>query len=191
MMLNRRNWVVGLSTLALALGTWWLRQGTVEDRRGRTPLPPHTPDYWVEQLDTWETDPAGHPRRRLIAERLEHFPDDQSTLLDRPQLLLLEPGRPPWRLRAERGWVSPDGDLVLLQGEVHIDREAADDTLPIHLVTRDLRVQPEDEYAETEQAVRATSGPHRLDSTGLQAWLRPPVRIKLLANVRGHYEVTP
>ena len=80
---------------------------------------------------------------------------------------------------------------MLLLGEVQIDREEAEDVRPVHLVTRDLRVQPKDEYAETDQPVRAESGASWVESTGLQAWLREPVRIKLLADVRGYYEANP
>ena len=61
----------------------------------------------------------------------------------------------------------------------------------MNVVTRDLRVQPKHSYAETDQPVKVQSGPHRVEAVGLQAWLRPPVRIKLLGHVRGHYEVTP
>jgi lipopolysaccharide export system protein LptC len=145
----------------------------------------------VEGLEAVETDPGGQLRRHLLAERLEHFPDDQTTRLQQPRLHLLEPDRPPWRIRSERGWISPDGALVLLQGEVFIDRDAAGEVQPVHLVTRDLRVQPRDEYAETDQPVQAHSDRHRVTATGLQAWLRAPLRIKLLADVRGHYEVAP
>jgi lipopolysaccharide export system protein LptC len=108
-----------------------------------------------------------------------------------PELLVFEGDLPPWRIRSERGWVSPDGELVLLLGEVHIDREEGPTTQPVHLVTRDLRVQPKDEYAETDQPVRSESGPHWVESRGLQAWLRAPVRIKLLAEVRAYYQVRP
>ncbi len=183
-----RALVLGTLLLALAGGSWWLQQG-VRDDVERQPHPPHTPDYWIDGLSARTMDEEGRPRRLLTAESMRHFPDDQSTELTRPVLMLLEADRPPWRIRSELGWVSSDGELVLLQGEVHIQREAAEGVRPLHLVTRDLRVQPKDEYAETEQFVRTDSGPNWLESTGLQAWLREPVRIKLLADVRGHYEV--
>ena len=96
-----------------------------------------------------------------------------------------------WRVRSERGWISSDGALILLQGEVHIERDAREGAHAMHMVTRDLRVQPKDEYAETDNPVQVRSGASWLESTGLQAWLREPVRIKLLADVRGHYEADP
>ncbi len=185
---SARPLLLGALLLIIAGGSWWLSQ-TVQDEVERQPRPPHTPDYWIDGLSARTMDEQGRPRRLLQAQSMRHFPDDQSTELTRPELILLETEGPPWRIRSELGWVSSDGDLLLLQGEVHIERDAGGTVQPLHLVTRDLRVQPRDEYAETEQPVRTESGPHWVESTGLQAWLREPVRIKLLADVRGHYEV--
>lgn len=176
--------------LTLALGSWWLRQG-VEEQTERRPNPPHTPDYWVERLSARTMDMEGHPRRIIEADSMRHFPDDESTELTHPRIDFLTPLRPAWRIRAQTGWMAPDGKLVLLQGAVTVDRKAGPDTLPVHLETRDLQVRPKEEYAETDQPVQMVSGPHWLQSQGLQAWLKAPVRIKLLAAVRGHYEVTP
>jgi lipopolysaccharide export system protein LptC len=183
-----RPLALGALLLALAGGSWWLTQSR-QDAGQRQPSPPNTPDYWIDGLVARTMDENGRPRRLLNAESMRHFPHDDSTELTRPELLLLEPGRPTWSVRSELGWVSPDGELVLLQGEVHIDREAAAGVRPTHLVTRNLRVQPKDEYAETDQPARLESGSHWVESIGLQVWLREPVRIKLLADVRGHYEV--
>ena len=187
---ERRPLILGLVLLILAGGSWWLKE-SLEVGPERRPRPPHTPDYWIERLSAKTTDENGDVRRYLKAESMRHFPDDDSTELTRPELLLLEPGKPPWKIRSANGWVSPDGELILLQGEVHIDREEAEGVLPVHLETRDLRVQPGDEYAQTDEPVRATSGPHWVEAVGLEAWLRAPVRIKLLADARGHYEVSP
>jgi lipopolysaccharide export system protein LptC len=176
--------------LLLALGSWWLRLG-IEDRVERRANPPHTADYWVERLSARTMDNAGHPRRMVTAAAMRHFPDDESTELTAPQIHLLGPRQPPWQIRAETGWVSPNGELVLLQGAVVIDRAAALEVLPVHLETRDVRVQPKQEYAETEQPVAVVNGPHQVHSRGMRAWLKEPVRIKLLADVHGHYEVSP
>jgi lipopolysaccharide export system protein LptC len=176
--------------LILALVSWWLRQGE-EAPEGRHPSPPHTPDYWVERLYARTMDTQGRPRRVIRAATMRHYPDDDSTELTRPEIDFLEPGRPPWQVRSDRGWVSPDGELVLLQGAVTIDRAGSRGVLPVHLETRDLRVRLKEEYAQTEASVHVVSGRHRVRAKGLQAWLKPPVRIKLLADVRGHYEVSP
>lgn len=187
---DRRSLLVTGLLILLAAATWWLKEGAEPEVRFEH-RPAHTPDYWVDRLSARTTDETGRNRRILSAESMRHYPDDDSTELTSPELLLLEPGKPHWRIRAESGWVSPDGELILLQGEVTVDRDAAEGIDPMHLTTRDLRIQPDDEYAETEQPVRGESGPNWVESRGMQVWLRQPVRIKLLAEVRARYEVNP
>ncbi len=187
-MSKRRTLSIGFLLSLLAAGSWWLQQND-EEQVQRRQRDAHTPDYWVEGLTVRSTDEQGRLQRILSAQTLTRYPDDGSTELTQPKLQLLEPGRPPWRIDSHSGWVSPDGKLVYLKGTVDISREASPGRLPVHLITRDLMVQPHDQYAETEHPVRIRSGEHWLKSVGLQAWLQTPVRIKLLADVRGHYEV--
>ena len=77
--------------------------------------------------------------------------------------------------------------MVLLSGEVEINRPGSAEARDIHIVTRDLRVQPEQDYAETDELVTITSEQNWVRSTGMQAWLREPIRLKLLSQTRAHY----
>jgi lipopolysaccharide export system protein LptC len=185
---HRRNISVGLLLLIIAAGSWWLARQLESDGRSRQ-ADQHLPDYTLEQLATTTLDKEGKPLRRLQASRLAHYPDDDSTELSRPHLTLYEEGRPPWRVRSERGWLSGDGELLLLQGQVDIDRSAAPTVRPAHIVTHNLRVQPRENYAETDEQVSMRSEKSWVTSKGLQLWFAQPMRLKLLTNVRGHYEV--
>lgn len=68
-----------------------------------------------------------------------------------------------------------------------IEREAGTTTRPMRIVTSELRVQPSEDYAETDEKVRVESDADWLDAVGLQAWLRPPSRLKFLSQVKGYY----
>ena len=68
-------------------------------------------------------------------------------------------------------------------------REAGQDVRPLNVVTRDLRVQPKHNYAETDQPATLISGENRIDTVGVQAWFSTPAHFKFLSRVRGHYEV--
>jgi lipopolysaccharide export system protein LptC len=88
---------------------------------------------------------------------------------------------------SETAWVSADGTLILLQGDVLITREGDSDDRPMRIVTSNLRVQPEQDYAETDEKVRVISETDWVDSIGMQAWMRPPSRLKFLSQVKGYY----
>lgn len=149
----------------------------------------HTPDYILERFSTITMDDNGKPKQRLNAEQMVHFPDDKSAQLTNPRLAFYEDAHPPWRINSERGSVLGDGEILLFQGKVQIDRDEAPGVLPINILTSDLEVRSKDNYAETTKDVDAKSRRDRVQAKGMQAWFKQPMRIKLLAMVRGRYEV--
>ena len=187
MMPGRQRYVILILGLVSA-ATWWVNRQSEPEPTPR-PGDAHRPDYQVDGLTATAMAPDGTPGRRLTTDQMRHYPDDDTTELDQPHLVVYAKSGPPWNIRSERGWVGPDGERVLLQGQVRVDREGAPGAEPVHLITDQLRVQPKAEYAETDQPVRITSAESWVDAVGLQAWFGDPVRIKLLSNVRGRYEV--
>jgi lipopolysaccharide export system protein LptC len=174
---------------ALGIATWWLAQWSEpEEPPGGAP-PGHVPDYYVVDLRGRTMDESGRLSRSLRADRLTHFMDDQSTEVEAPRLTLFRAGEPPWEIESERGWISPDGTVTLLQGAARLTRDAAPGIRPVEVVTSNLLVRPKDDYAETAEAVQITSSNSRAQSVGMQAWLGKPSRIKLLSQARGHYEI--
>ena len=88
----------------------------------------------------------------------------------------------PWQARAERGWLSASGDVMLLQGEVFIWRNSRDGEPRIEIETRDMRVLTETDYGETDQPVVITTRHSRSRGVGMRAWLEKG-RLELLSQV--------
>ncbi len=186
-MLSRRRVVVGTLFILLATGSALLLQMTDKKKDVKIKVE-HSPDYFVEDFTVTDMDIDGKLKQTLSAERMLHYPDDDSTELTDPHLIIYEEGAPPWKIKSETGWVSGDGQLVLLNGVVKIDRVAAPGVRPMHITTRNLRVRPKESYAETDEKVRARSLNDVQTSIGMQAWLNKPIRLKFLSKVRGYYE---
>lgn len=144
-------------------------------------------DYAIEGLQVIRMTPAGVPAHRLYAPRLRHYVDDGTSAIEQPRLTVYQGDAPPWEIQAEDALVSDDGELVLLRGEVVIEREAGADNRPLRLVTRELRVQPRQDYAETDAAVRVESDADWLEAVGMKAWLRPPSRLSFLSQVNAYH----
>lgn len=180
-------------TIALALlvllfvGTWALLPPAPPAPDPVAPGGGRTVDYAIRGFEVTRMTPAGIPAHRLHAPRLRHYVDDGTSAIDQPRLTVYQGDAPPWEVRAKDALVSADGELVLLRGEVVIEREAGTDNRALRLVTRELRVQPRQDYAETDAAVRVESDPDWLEAVGMQAWLRPPSRLKLLSQVNGYH----
>jgi lipopolysaccharide export system protein LptC len=133
----------------------------------------------------------GLPARALETPRLTRFLDDQTSELETPVLTVYRAGEPPWVIRSERAWVSSDGYTAVLQGEVHISRDAAPGIRPVTIDTTNLLVRRQEDYLETAEFATLVSQGSRASGVGVQAWLGKENRIKLLSKARGHYEIDP
>lgn len=176
-----------LTAAGLAVATWLLQ--ATWHRREVEPARTHTPDYYGTGLQIAALDEEGKVRHRLKARKMLHYDDTDTTELDAPRLEVYDPEQPPWKVKAEKGWVSPDGEEVLLQGEVIITRPESPQARPLRIVTRDLRVFPDKDYAETDKHVELFSRDDWMESVGARVWLEAPVRIKFLSQVRGRHEI--
>ena len=175
-----------LLVLAAAL-SWWLRDSPAPRTAATEHKGPRDSDYYIRGLDVTRMTPNGTPAHRLRAKQVRHFTDDDTTQLEQPHLTVFQDQAPPWEVDADSALISADGDLVLLNGDVLIERSGDASNRPMRIVTRNLRVQPREDYAETDEKVRVTSNADWLDASGMQAWLRPPTRLKFLSQVKGYY----
>ena len=178
-----------LAVLAVATGSWlWPDRPQPRPTNAISDIGERVVDYRIKGFDVTRMQAGGAPANRLHAELLEHFSDDDSSVLTRPRLVVYgDADAPPWQIDAASALVPPDGEVVDLRGDVLIVREAHAQRPPMRIETRDLRVRPDEDFAETRERVRVHSGNDWIDAVGMEAWLRPPSRIKFLSQVRGSY----
>jgi lipopolysaccharide export system protein LptC len=175
--------------LAIALLTWFLAQrDSVAPTAVQESGVPHVPSYYIRNLDTVTMNDQGMPMRTLQSPYVVEFLDDETTELTTPVFGVYRPDQPAWDIRSEHGWLSADGELALLSGRVTMIRPASRDTAPIKIVTSDLRIQPNNNYVETDNPVDAKSNSDHIEAVGMQGWLEQPGRIKFLSNVKARYE---
>ncbi|MEA3278889.1 MAG: LPS export ABC transporter periplasmic protein LptC [Pseudomonadota bacterium] len=188
-MLTLRQLILALIMAAGGALAWW-HLPDEESAPVREVDLERKPDYTVDNFTATMMGETGTPHRRLSARELRHYPDDESSELEQPMLTLFNEEGPPWLVRSQTGWVSADGDRLVLRGQVLIKREAGERTRPLELQTAELQVQPRNKYAETDQPVRATSEADWLTSAnGARIWFGDPVRVKLLGRARGEFVV--
>ncbi len=124
----------------------WLQLGLLEDPKPQ-PIPGnsrHDPDYYVENFTATGVDENGQNRYVLEAERMVHFPDDDTALLDKPHIIQYKDGLAPRHSYSDSGWVAPGGDEVLLTGNVRvIEGHATNDSGGI-MTTEKLKIKLKD-----------------------------------------------
>lgn len=152
--------------LLLAAITFWLKRLTDFDPQQSDGKFRHDPDYMVEQLTGKRFDAQGDLQYSLEAQRMVHYPDDDSTWVEAPRVLFLG-GREPVRISSRTATISRDGQRVDMQDDVRLVREPSQNRGPMTLDTSALTVFPEDEQATTAAPVRITQGSSVVNGVGL------------------------
>jgi lipopolysaccharide export system protein LptC len=176
-----------LLVLALAAASLWLERavrGPEYDRSGKLR---HDPDFVAEDFGIVKMSAAGKPEYTLSAERMQHYPDDESTTVVAPRLVQRRDGATPIVVRADRGLVSKNGDEASFYGNVVVVREAGMGQNELRVQTEYLQVIPDQDLASTDRPVVITEGRSRLAGTGME--LNNKTRqFTLRSQVRGSFD---
>lgn len=173
----------------LAASTWWLAFIQQAEPEQKVSKPSHKVDYFLKDFDALSMTLTGTPKQRIISEHMQHYIDDDSTELIKPKMTMYSPGKPDLNIHSDTGYVSSDGELLLLNGVVHIKRSALKNNAALEIDTHNLRVQLPNDFAETDEFVTIKSGGNTIQGNGLRAHFREPINIKILNNVDGHHEI--
>lgn len=178
-----------ISLALLAAGSWWLAFVQEPEPESRVEKPSHKVDYFLKDFDSLNMTLSGEAKQRIQAKYMQHFIDDDSTELTEPRMTMYSPDKPELNIKSETGYISSDGELILLNGAVNIKRDALKSIAPMEIDTHNLRIQMANDFAETEEFVTIKSGSNIIRGTGLRAHFREPINIKILEQARGHHEI--
>jgi lipopolysaccharide export system protein LptC len=170
----------------LLLGTYWLSQQVQPLPQAQSQLR-HDVDYVIDNLSAITLNEQGRPRFTLAAEKLWHYPDDDTTHLQMPQLTSLYTDHPPTLTSAQTGMISSKGDEVFLYDEVRVVRPASDASGEQRFATDYLHVVPDRDWAETDQAVVMTGQYNIIRAVGMELDNKART-VKLLSRVRAFNE---
>ena len=185
-MIGKRLLLVLALIILSAVSGWMLDTFSPPAKKVEQPLR-HDPDYYMDDFNAITMNVSGDPRYSLQAKRLNHYPDDDTTELNRPHLEIHQEDASLWKIDADRGWISSDGELILLLGGVHIHRSSSMDARTYSLNTEELRVRPDDEYAETDKHVTIKSGRDTTEAVGMRAYIKEG-KLQFLSKAQGRYE---
>jgi len=163
-----RSWLPLLPLLLLMAATFWLNsqvQSSVSDPNKNLR---HDPDYIIDNFTATTLDEQGKIRFIMSAKKMWHYPDDDTTLLDLPQIISLSAEHPPMHMTALRGEFSAKGDEVFLHDNVVIVRPEYAGRSELTFNTHYLHVVPNKNIADTHQEVTIVDANTRLNSVGME-----------------------
>jgi lipopolysaccharide export system protein LptC len=128
----------------------------------------HDPDAMVEKFDARKFGKDGHLLYTLTAQKMVHYPDDDTALLDTLTLEAFEPQQPKMTITADRGRLERTGDRVWIEGHVVLVREPDANMERAHVTTDRLLVLPDQGIARTTSEVTLDSPSSHVVAQGLE-----------------------
>lgn len=181
-----RHWLLPLPLIGLLAVTYWLNQPTQPEFSGADGAKRHDPDAIVERFSATRLNKLGEPHYIIAAEKMQHFPDDDSTTLDMPRLISRSGELPTIMTSAKSGILSSKGDEVFLHGDVEIIREASTKQEKLTLQTEYLHIIPDQDLMKTDRAVTINQAHNTLHAIGLEMNSKVHT-IQLLSQVKSQY----
>lgn len=173
--------------LVLLIGaamSWWAMSIT-EPNLDTFTASKEGPDHFMENFTATKLSDAGKPEHRLHAARMTHYPNEKHSDVIKPQVTFFKEDGSTWVAHANEGQVLGDGKEVLLVGDVNIVRPGTPETR-VTINTKDLRVIPEKNFAETKNSIVMQQNENTVTATGMEAYFTLG-NIQLLSEVRGWY----
>lgn len=181
------SWIPLLPLLLLLAATYWLNLQVQSPDSAAGNNMRHDPDYMMDNFTATTLDAQGKIRFVMSAQKMLHYPDDDTTHLEAPRLASLSSEKPPLRMSALNGEISHKGDEVFLRNEVVIVRPAHLNRSELTFTTNYLHVLPNSGMVNTDQPVTMVDASTRLNAIGMELDNNAHT-IKFLSQVKTVYE---
>lgn len=181
------SWLPLFPLLLLLAATYWLNQQVQPLVSASSSGLRHDPDYIINNFTATSLDTQGKVRFTISAQKMSHYPDDDSTHLEAPEMFSMFAGRPPMRTSALRGTISSKGDEVFLYDDVLIVRPAYGTQSELKVSTNYLHAIPDRDWADSDHLVTVANANTTMEAVGME--LNNKARtVKLLSRVKSTYE---
>ena len=128
----------------------------------------HAPDYIVQRISGVTMDSGGVVKHKLDAQRMVHFPDDNTTHLVEPKFVTYTQARAPITVTAREATVSSNGENIYFTNDVRVVRAADAAQSELVLETNYLHVIPDDYVAQTDKPVTIRNATAVITASGLE-----------------------
>ncbi len=159
---------IGLLLVLAALSYWLAVVSEAEpgDIGGRFR---HDPDTIIRKFDGVSYDEKGNRKAGLIGVELRHFPDDESSVIQKPFMRRFSMTNEPATVSANQAVVNSDGSEVDLTGDVKGYRPPQGGKAAVTLAAPHMFVLVDEERARTPGFVRIQQGSSWISGTGFDA----------------------
>jgi lipopolysaccharide export system protein LptC len=172
----------------IALLTYWININVQPVLSKQDAAARHDPDYMVENFISTQTDKTGALRYKLQSKEMQHFPDDDTTLLKSPVYTQYVQDKSYLQVEGLIGDVSGAGNDIKLYKNVKVTRAPYGDKQEMTLETDYLNILPNEDLVLTQRPVVIRQAPKTVVYANGMVYEKQKLTVTLLNKVRAHYE---
>jgi lipopolysaccharide export system protein LptC len=185
-MIRAASWLpIGLLLLLVAL-TFWLNRLTQPEGLLNDGSQRHDPDLIVENFTARKLGRDGTLRYTLVARKMTHYPDDDSSVLETVSFEAVNPGEQPVSATSERGKLLNGGDKAIMEGNVVIKTDATNASPAWRLTTPQLILLPDENLAQSDAGIHLQSADGTL--TAASFVLNTETRMLTMKQIKAVYQ---
>lgn len=182
------SWFPLALLVALAASAFWLEYTVQPPAQAGNGKSRHDPDYIIDNFSAVRLGEDGRPLYTLAADKMLHYPDDDTSHLQAPRFVHYDPAAAPLHITSETALVTREGENAYFSDDVRVVREPYADNSTLTITTDYLHVVPDKNFAKTDKPVTITDANTTIKAVGLELDNKART-VKLLSRVNGRYEL--
>ena len=180
MIMNHKVFYGSIIALAVVSFIWaeLLKQNTNTTSRSAVE---HSADYFSVGYQKWQMNEKGLLDSQLAANKMTHYSDNKTIILENPVMIFENNTTSPWKIRAQTGEIPTNSDVISLNGAVFIERPGNVKERALAIETSNLTVSPQTHFAQTKEWTALRSGKNITTGLGMKATFNAPIHLELLS----------
>ena len=185
-MFTPKNFAIGfLMALATGFSAWSIMISPSHHSINESD--PKQIDSYMENVQATTFNKMGQPSLKLTSPKMVHYPENNTTYLTTPKLVVFRQSPEPWYVNADYARATNGLDKILLWSHVNIHHLADTENPTTSLLTETMTIFPNEQIALTDAPVTFTQPDTTIHAVGMQANLDAGT-IKLLSQTQGVYD---
>lgn len=181
--MNTSRWPTLILLLIAAVASGMLVLKNEKDDSDRAPKPELGIGYYMKQAELIRIDENGRVLYRVLTNEATQTTRNGIIELDLVEVSYDPLTEVPWDLRANKGQILPDRNIIQLTGDV-VAKTRGEIQAPVRIRTDFLELDTDSYIADTDREVTIDYTNNKIFATGLRAFLKEE-RLQLVANVNG------
>lgn len=184
-----RNYLVitAIMLILVGLGYWGYDSSVTPGQPGRKVAIREGADYFLTGADISQFDIEGKRQYTLVSDSITHYPHNDTTLLQKPQMTSYNNPGEVFRSVSEHGKLLPGNTDIELWDDVVMTQTEVASNKVVRMSTDFITIYSEKELADTDRPVLITSPTSVTRAIGMSAWYKQGL-VKLKSRVRGVHE---